>query len=217
MNLKVHIAQCYALTIKLSPSQSLHTQPARRMDAWRHTLVFRPKRNCRSLKIILYWALQIQHRTTTCCTIARLDRSHGKKSCEWRKRVKPCNSRCTHLRMLRPLRVHMSARPHSMIAHARQLKVPIRPHGNRRVHAMNVWGPERSFLAKKILVPTRVHRDLRSRNKVFAPSAARNLSPPYSKSTTAENSLSASADSANNSGKHCAITCFKCGKSGHVA
>ena len=51
----------------------------------------------------------------------------------------------------------------------------------------------------------------------FLPTAAPDSPPPYSKSTTAENSLRASAESAKNSGRHRAITCFKCGKSGHVA
>ena len=51
----------------------------------------------------------------------------------------------------------------------------------------------------------------------FLPTAERDPPSPYSKSTTAENSFRASAESAKNSGRHRAITCFKCGKSGHVA
>ena len=54
-----------------------------------------------------------------------------------------------------------------MIARARPLRDPLRPRGNRRVHAMGVRRQARIFPARKILVRTRVHRDHRTRNKNF--------------------------------------------------
>ena len=51
----------------------------------------------------------------------------------------------------------------------------------------------------------------------FISSAAHEPPSPYLKSKTAENFFRAPSESAKNSDKHRPITCFKCGKSGHVA
>ena len=70
----------------------------------------------------------------------------------------------------------------SMIARERLLRNPLHPRGNRKVHAVGVRKPSRTLFAKKILVCIRVHRNIRTYNRMYL-SAARDLPLAYSKST----------------------------------
>ena len=69
--------------------------------------------------------------------------------------------------------------------------------------------------AKKSLVRSRVRKELRPAT-IFFSAHCRALTPPHSKSITVENCIRATEENFEYCDKHRAITCFKCGKCGHV-
>ena len=98
--------------------------------------------------------------------IIRVARLHSKKPCRYCRRAKFRAFCCAHRWLSRSLRVRKSSHSRSINACARFLKVHLRLRGNR-MHVISLWMHTRTFPAKKILVRSRMRKELRLRNKIL--------------------------------------------------